>query len=145
MEFQSTQSAKNHSGACVALLLATACWGQAPLMPVAGVPLSVTCEMRVVEAPRATINNLLPKNAYALKEDVLRQLREMVAQKKAVILAQPRITCVSGNQSQTKSVRELIYKSEYEPPQVVAAGVASMAVDQAAGCRAVLGHVNWES
>jgi hypothetical protein len=74
----------------------------------------ITSEVRLIEAPRAEVNKLLPNTAYVMKAPVIQQLQEWVNQKKATILAQPRVTTVSGVQAQVRSVREFIYPSTYE-------------------------------
>ena len=94
-------------------LMATAGAGMGQTPPPDNV---VTVEIRMIEAPRAAVNALLPGTAYVLDKEVLRQLQGWVDTKKATILSQAAVSTVSGNAAQIKSVRELIYPSEYVPP-----------------------------
>ena len=83
---------------------------------------SVSCGLRLIEAPRDEINRLIAKTDYVLQSKTLRQLQDLIDQKTAVLLAEPRVATLPGCTANTKSVRELIYPTEYEPPQVVSAG-----------------------
>ena len=98
--------------AIVAMLLIAPALGRAQNASDGGAV--VTCEVRMIEAPRAEVNKLLPNTGYVIKEPVLQQLQEWVNQKKAVILAQPRVVTVSGAQAQVRAVRELIYPAEFD-------------------------------
>lgn len=108
------------------IVTAAAVWmavvGVAQDKPKANEPSVVTCEIRFVEAPRADVNKLLPNTGYALKEDVLQKLQAWVEEKKATILAQPRVSTISGTTAQTKAVRELIYLTGNEPPAIAPPG-----------------------
>lgn len=76
----------------------------------------VVCEVRYIEVGRDEANQLLGSSDYVLKPEQLRRFDELVAQKKATILAQPRLVTITGNQAQVRSVRELIYPTEYGAP-----------------------------
>jgi len=76
----------------------------------------VVGEVRFVEIARAEANRLFGSTDYVLSAEQLRRLDALVAQKKATILAQPRIVTISGAQAQVRSVRELIYPTEYGDP-----------------------------
>jgi hypothetical protein len=69
----------------------------------------VTCELRWIEAPRTEVNKLFASTTYILTPEQLRQVNEWVEQKKATVLAQPRLSTISGVQAEVRSVRELIY------------------------------------
>jgi Flp pilus assembly secretin CpaC len=86
-------------------------------------PGMVTGEIRFIEAPRSVINRLVPTTAYVLKRDILLELEKLVQEKKAAILAQPRITTVSGQVAQVKSVREFKFPAELENHPMGGGGV----------------------
>jgi len=94
-------------------------------------PAVVTSEVRVIELLRTDANKLLTNNAYVLKPETLRQLQELVDQKKATTLAQPRVTTISGAQTQVRDVRELIYPSAYLPAAASAAKTSGASTNAA--------------
>jgi hypothetical protein len=73
----------------------------------------VTCEVRWIELLRPEANKIFNSTDYVVSADQLRQLNDLVAQKKAVILAQPRVTTSGGLQAQARNVTEFIYPTEY--------------------------------
>ena len=113
-----------------ALLSGTVLWVRAQNQQEAPAPTVVTIEVRYIEAPRAEVNTILPNTTYVVKEDVLKVLQEWVYKKKATILAQPRIATISGAQAQVRSVRELIYPTEYEPPTVTTTNATPQAATE---------------
>jgi hypothetical protein len=81
--------------------------------------LVVTCEVRFIEAPRTEVNKLFSSTDYLLTAEQLRKLDELVNQKKASVLIQPRLNTISGTQAQVRGVREMIYPTEYGDPNAV--------------------------
>lgn len=78
----------------------------------------VTIETRFLRMPRDTAEDLFKPEVNLAKvslvhEDVLRRIRELVRQKEITVLAQPKVTTVSGNTAQVKSVEEFRYPTEF--------------------------------
>jgi type II secretory pathway component GspD/PulD (secretin) len=84
-------------------------------------PTQVVIEARFLQMSRDTANDLFKPEVTlgrvsVIKEEVLRRVRELEGQKKITVLAQPRVTTVSGNTAQVKSVEEFRYATEYPYP-----------------------------
>jgi len=77
-------------------------------------PKVITCEVLLIELPRLDANRLVPNTGYVVRAEALQQLQELVNDRRATILAQPRLATINGVQAQIKAVRELIYPSEFE-------------------------------
>jgi len=78
----------------------------------------ITIECRQIEAPRAEVNKLISAKTFTLSPEQLRTINGWVGQKKAAILAQPRISTINGAQAQIRSVREYrMMPSSYDRSQ----------------------------
>lgn len=109
-------------------------WGFAGLFTITGLaddikkaPVSplVSVEVRMVMMSRETAYDLFKPEVTlgrigVVKEEILRQLHELVVKKKATVLCQPEIITIPGNTAQVKSVREERYAAEYLPADLSA-------------------------
>lgn len=72
-----------------------------------------------------------PKNQIATLRGILTNpqfeviIKALAQKKSADVLSAPKVTTISGAQAQIRVVQEFIYPTEFEPPQVVAAGGGS--------------------
>lgn len=77
-------------------------------------PTQVAIEARFLQMTRETANDLFKPEVMlgrvsVIKEETLRRIRELEGQKKITVLAQPKLTTVSGNTAQVKSAQEIRY------------------------------------
>jgi hypothetical protein len=82
------------------------------------VPTQVTIEARFLRLTRELANDLVKPEpmlgrASVLKPDTLRRIRDLEARKRITVIAQPKLTTVSGNTAQVKSVEEFRYPTEF--------------------------------
>jgi len=80
----------------------------------------VTIEARYLQMSRETAEDLFkPEDDLAkvsvVHAEVLKRIRELVRRKEITVIAQPKVTTVSGNTAQVKSVEEFRYPTEFTP------------------------------
>lgn len=81
-------------------------------------PPQVTVEVRFLQLPRTLAEDLFADDeglskACIIKEKVLKRITQLGRQGKITELAQPKLTTVSGNTAQVKSVKEFRYPTEF--------------------------------
>lgn len=80
---------------------------------------NVRTEFEYIEMPLATMAALMADES-ATKTDVALRARvaELVKAGKATLIEQTLLTCPNGQKATTESIREFIYPTEYEPPEL---------------------------
>jgi type II secretory pathway component GspD/PulD (secretin) len=87
-------------------------------------PTQVSIEARFLQMTHETANDLFKPEptlgrVSVIKEEILRRIRELENLKKITVLAQPKVTTVSGNTAQVKSIEEYRYATEhFTPPSI---------------------------